>query len=377
MIYIYHSPVSEGSPEATTSRSAVKEGGGDTRGHVAFSWGEGRASPAQLFGTTAYRGVLGTSAPFPQPRLLARLLGRKQRCGDRWHQCHQVLSLRECLLFCASLIGATEEPRDRQLSLEHPEGGREKAARLLCVLEERWCQRCFSSENTERGPKPEPVPWNLRTATLVGCASSHRLRVRERLGPELSPTSKRDPWWWPGLFGAASGGSHQPRVSAAACLFLRCQLPTCVAESKSSSPWASRRAAPWPPWRTPSATWPTRGRPPTRTWGWTDRERWGAPRPPRTGAAPGAGARPGLSWGRHPARSRDTSCLSERHSQDQEHSCLCQPPGDRNTSCLSQPRSHRSFQSLHGPAPPPSLLPAAARFRTPNCFQDFAAGFIF
>lgn len=131
---------------------------------------------------------------------LAGLLSRTQRFGDRWHQCHQVLSLQECLLFCPSLIGATEEPRDRQLSLEHPEGGREKAVHLLCVLEERWCQCWFSSENIEQGPKPEPIPGNARMATLGGCASSHCLGVLEGLGPELSPTSERDPRWWPGLF---------------------------------------------------------------------------------------------------------------------------------------------------------------------------------
>lgn len=118
---------------------------------------------------------------------------------------------------------------------------------------------------------------------------------------------------------------HRSSVPAVGCVCLcsnfRCKLlfkfvtfppfSTLVAESKSSSPWASRRAATWPPWRTPSVIWLTRGRHLTQTWGWTDPDL--LPQPQRAGEPlsvlpselvlhPEASTGPGLSlWCLNPA----------------------------------------------------------------------------
>lgn len=135
------------------------------------------------------------------------------------------------------------------------------------------------------------------------------------------------------MFWAASGQLPQaPCFCCSARLFLQRLLQIYVAfpplslaaESKSSSPWASRRAATWPPWRTPSMIWLMRGRRPTRTWGWTDPDlspqpwRAGEPPsalPPELVLHPEASTGPGLSlWDLDPAWApqsitRNTTCL--------------------------------------------------------------------
>lgn len=165
--------------------------------------------------------------------------------------------------FIHLLAGAREEPAVCQLGSNHPKGGDTRTLNA-CLKAVQFC-------TAQQDPK-----WGLIQAAQaagVGSASSHPLTMLgvPQLGPALSLSLSAAL----GGFWAALGCFQQPH--AAAPLLLCGLLQSChlalsplAAESRSSSPWASRPAATWRPWRMPSATWLTRGTPPTRTWGWTD-----------------------------------------------------------------------------------------------------------
>lgn len=79
--------------------------------------------------------------------------------------------------------------------------------------------------HAEQDPKTEPIPGNLRIATLVDCASSHCLTMLEVLWLELSPTSKKGflvvAW---GCSGLPTGSFHKPCISA---VVLICSCVVC------------------------------------------------------------------------------------------------------------------------------------------------------